>query len=80
MNMDRTDSKIDKPLANDRSADVHALTAMSRCHGDTPLGHRFLNVAHKLKARAECQDPARAAAIEANMRRDIAEIAALQGR
>lgn len=57
---------------------VAQLRAIHRRHGDTPLGNRFLNVAQKLKARAECQDPARAAAIERNMRRDLAEIATLQ--
>ncbi len=58
---------------------VEQLRAMHRNHGDTPLGNRFLNVAQKLKARAECQDdPARAAAIERSMRRDLAEIATLQ--
>jgi hypothetical protein len=71
-------SKSDTPLTQPRSADVHALTAMSRHHGDTPLGNRFLNIAQKLKARAECQDPGRAAAIERNMLREIAEIATLQ--
>ncbi len=60
---------------------VDQLRAMRRNHGDTPLGNRFLNVAKKLKARAECHDdPARAAAIERSMRRDLADIASLQGR
>lgn len=59
---------------------IDQLRAMHRSHGDTPLGNRFLNVAQKLKARAECKDQGRTAAIERSMRQDLAEIAALQGR
>ncbi len=57
---------------------VPSLLAMSRRHGDTPLGNRFVNLAQKLKARAECQDIARRLEIDRNIRRDLAEINSLQ--
>ncbi len=59
---------------------VDQLRALRRRHGDTPLGNRFSNLARKMTSRSACQDPTRSAAIEKNIRCDIAEIVVLSGR